>query len=69
MAQNLFINVVVDPSAASKVESAHQHSATGSNASAGSLTVSLDTTVVTSLFLYDSIMKAVRLRMIGGGLK
>lgn len=69
MAQNLFINVTADPAAASKPESSHSHTVSGGASASGDFTISLDTTKITSLAILDSILKAARLRLIGGGLK
>jgi hypothetical protein len=70
MAQNTFINVVVDPSAANKVESTHVHSVSGSStASSGDLTLSYDSAKVTSLAILLSLVKVVMLRVSSGGLK
>ena len=69
MAQNTFINVAVDKSAATKPDNNHLHSVSGGASASGDMTVSLDNTVVTTLNMFDSVMKAVRLRLVSGGLK
>lgn len=69
MAQNTFINVTLDPGAATKDPSQHQHKIAGSlTTSAGDLTLSYDSAKITTLNLLDSAFRAARLRAIGSGL-
>lgn len=69
MAQNIFINATADKSAASTPDSQHHHTVIGGAAASGDLTVSFDNTVVTSLNVFDSLIKQVRLRAVSAGLK
>lgn len=69
MAQNTWINLTSDKSASSTPDSQHHHSVSGGTAATGDLTVSYDSAVVTSLNIFDSLVRAARLRAIGAGLK
>lgn len=69
MAQNTWINVVGDKSAATKTDGDHVHSVSGGAAAAGDLTVSYDSTVVTTLRAFDTLLRAARARVVSGGLK
>lgn len=69
MAQNTWINATADKSASRKGDGDHIHTVSGGTSASGDLTVSFDNTVVTTLSLYDSLMRAARLRAIGAGLK
>lgn len=69
MAQNIFINVGADKSAATTHESQHHNTASGGTSASGDFTVSYDSAVVTSLNVFDSLMKTARQRAIAAGLK
>lgn len=69
MAQNVWINASADKSSGTVQDSLHHHTIAGGTAASGDFTVSFDSAVVTSLAIFDSLMKQVRQRVIGGGLK
>ena len=70
MAQNTFINVTVDPAASKKPDRVdHVHTVVTGTAATGDLTVSFDSTKVTSLSILDSLMASARVRAAGLGLK
>lgn len=70
MAQNTWINVSADKSAANRPShNSDLHTATGGTAAAADFTISFDNTVVTNLGIFDTLVTAARLRAIAGGLK
>lgn len=69
MAQNVFINVGADKSAATTHEGQHHNSVSGGTSASGDFTVSYDSAVVTNLNVFDSLMKTARLRAMAAGLK
>lgn len=61
MAQNQFVNVTIDPSAAKKPDAAnHIHVAGQAGSASSNMTISIDSAVVTSLTLLDSMYAAAR---------
>ena len=59
MAQNRWINITVDPNAASKSDSSnHDHGKALGAAAAGDMTISYDTAKFTSLSLFRSAINA-----------
>lgn len=70
MAQNYFNNVTADKGVSTKDPSQHAHLVNGSTTTpSGDLTLSYDTTVVTTVAILDSLVKAARARAIANGLK
>lgn len=69
MAQNTWINLGADKSAASKPDGEGHHTANGGTSASGDFTISYDSAVVTSLVMFDSLVRAARLRAQAGGLK
>lgn len=69
MAQNAWINAAADKAAASNPTGNHHHVVSGGTSASGDFTVSYDSAVVTSLNVFDSLVRAVRQRAIAGGLK
>lgn len=69
MAQNTWINLGADKSTASKPDGEGHHTASGGTSASGDFTISYDSAVVTSLSIFDSLVRAARLRAMGGGLK
>lgn len=70
MAQNTFINVVLNANAASIPDLAdHVHTVAGGTAAANDVTLSFDSAKVTKLSVADSAYAAVRKRLAAGGLK
>lgn len=69
MAQNTWINLGADKSAASTPDNTHHHSVSGGASASGDFTVSYDSAVVTNLNIFDSLVRAARQRVIAGGLK
>lgn len=69
MAQNIWLNATSDKAAATIPDNLIRHTVSGGASASGDFTVSFDNTVVTSLNVFDSLVKAVRQRAIAGGLK
>ena len=69
MAQNIWINAGADKSSATTPDSLHRHSVSGGASASGDFTISYDSAVVTNLNMFDSLVKAARLRAISAGLK
>jgi hypothetical protein len=69
MAQNVFINANADKSASKTPDNLHYHTVSGGAAASGDFTISYDSTVVTTLAMFDTLVRQVRLRLQGGGLK
>lgn len=69
MAQNTWINLGADKSAASTPDGNHHHTVAGGTSASGDFTISYDSAVVTNLNVFDSLVKAARLRAMAGGLK
>ena len=70
MAQNTWINVVLNANAANIPDLAdHVHAVVGGTAAANDVTVSFDSAKVTKLSILDSAYAAARKRAAGAGLK
>lgn len=70
MAQNTWINVTADKSAANRPSPNSQvHIAVGGTAAANDLTVSYDSAVITNIATFDKCVAEARLRAVAGGLK
>lgn len=69
MAQNTWINLTTAKSTASAPDSGDHHGVSGGSAASGDFTVSFDSAVVTNLNIFDSLVRSVRLRLAGAGLK
>lgn len=69
MAQNTWINASADKSAASTPDNLHHHAVSGGTSASGDFTISYDSAVVSSLNVFDSLVRSARLRAIAGGLK
>jgi hypothetical protein len=69
MAQNTWINLGADKSTTSKPDGDGNHTAAGGTSASGDFTISFDSTVVTSLNMFDSLVRRARLRAMSGGLK
>ena len=69
MAQNTWINLTADKSAATTPPGSHHHAVAGGTSATGDLTVSFDSAVVTTLNVFDSLVQAARQRAVAAGLK
>lgn len=69
MAQNTFINATADKSSSSTPDSLHYHKVSGGTSASGDFTISYDNAVVTTLNQFDSLVRQIRQRAIGAGLK
>lgn len=69
MAQNTWINLGADKTAATKSDGEGRHTAAGGTSASGDFTISYDSAVVTNLNIFDSLVRAARLRAMAGGLK
>lgn len=70
MALNTFVNVTIDKAAANRPDAnSHLHTAIGGTASAGDMSISWDSAVMTSLAIFDTVVRAARLRAQSAGLK
>lgn len=67
MAQNTWINCAADKAAAT-APSPH-HAVSGGASASGDFTISYDSAVVTSLNVFDGLVRTVRQRVVGAGLK
>jgi hypothetical protein len=69
MAQNTYINATADKSAASNPTGSHYHKVSGGTSASGDFSISYDSSVVTDLNVFDSLVRAARQRAIAAGLK
>jgi hypothetical protein len=69
MAQNTWINMAADKSSATTTDGGHHHAVSGGSSALGDFTISYDSAVVTNLNMFDTLVRAARLRAAGSGLK
>lgn len=69
MAQNTWINAGADKSASKTPDDYHHHTVSGGTSASGDFTISYDSAVVSTIAVFDSLVRAARQRAIAGGLK
>lgn len=69
MAQNTWLNATADKAVATAPTNEGHHGISGGTSASGDFTISYDSAVVTNLNVFDSLVRAARLRAQASGLK